>query len=235
MDHVKGSMVVTKDEIQSMDSDQLLNHLERNTIELIVNSISDSVTNGSYVSIEPIDEGYDVSTNIIVIDKEELDGAINQVIERLVPAIQGCYNDELMFASYILAPLTFDKDEIDKPYVPIEKNKLPDFMNVATTRPSDSNLRDMLSTITSIAVPPQEGAAQTRRGIREDIDLQTAESFIRTRSRANVEQIILNAQMADRDEVAVAWNGNRYVFSLDIFRLAFSNAVARNAFSDVQF
>jgi len=111
MDNIEIDFEIKKEQIQGMTADELQSQLKDAITNTVLARLSDSIENGEYVSIEPnSDDGYDISLSISVINKNEIQKAIQMVVDRITEC---CYSTTELI-QYILAPMSFDQSEIAK-------------------------------------------------------------------------------------------------------------------------
>lgn len=113
MTHIKNEFEISQEFIASTTSDDLKIHLEAKITQEIVSHMLDSIQSGSYVSIEPHEEGYTMGIDLLMIDNNELQDAIGFVIGRMFECIP-IYEMGAELAQFIMAPLTFSEEEIEK-------------------------------------------------------------------------------------------------------------------------
>ncbi len=113
MTHIKKDFEITQDFIASVGSDDLKLSLENKITNEIASNMLDSIQSGSYISIEPSKIGYTMGIDLLVIDNAELQTAIGSVIERMFDSYE-IFEMGAEYVKYIMAPLTFSQEEIEK-------------------------------------------------------------------------------------------------------------------------
>ena len=112
MEKIEIDFEIKKEQVDGMLAAELQEQLKDAISSNISGRISDSIENGKYVSIEPNDrEGYDISLSIVIIDKEMLDEAIGQTIDKITSYCSDISFDDI---KTILAPLSFNKEESEE-------------------------------------------------------------------------------------------------------------------------